>query len=105
MKADRAETEAVRDDPAEPARRESESALPAGSPRPGGAEPVEGKRAPAEKAVLVDPTGAPVKAPATKESDHREGAPEATAPAHKRRWVWILVGIIAFAFALYLVIH
>jgi multidrug efflux system membrane fusion protein len=105
MKADQAETEAVRDDPAQPARREPEPAASSGTPRPAGAERADGKAAPAEKAVLVDPTGAPVKAPPPKESDHREEAPEAAVPAHKRRWVWVLVGIIAFALALYLVLH
>jgi multidrug efflux system membrane fusion protein len=105
MKADQAETEVVRDDTAQRGRREPEPAASGSSPRPAGAERADGKAVAVEKAVLVAPTGAPVKAPPPKESDRREGAPEAAAPAHKRRWVWVLVGIIAFALALYLVIH
>src|SRR5260370_42371163 len=105
MKADQAETEAARDDRTRPARREPEPAASGGWPRPAGADHAEGKAAAAEKAVLVDPTGAPVKAPPPKESDRRVGAPETAAPAHKRRWVWVLAGIIAFALALHLRIH
>jgi membrane fusion protein, multidrug efflux system len=105
MKADQAETEAVQGETAQPARREPEPAASGGSPRPASAERADGKPAPAEKAVLVDPTGAPVKAPPPKESDRREGAPEAQTPAHKRRWVWVLVAIIAFVLVLYLVLH
>jgi multidrug efflux system membrane fusion protein len=102
MKADQAETEEVRDETAQPARREGEPAAPGGSQRPAGAD---GKAAPGEKAILVDPTGATVKAPPAKESDRREGAPQAQPPAHKRRWIWVLAGIIAFALALYLIVH
>ena len=102
MKADQAETEAVRDDKTQPARREP--AASGGLPRPAGAERADAKAAPGDKAILVDPTGTPVKARPPKESERREGAPQAAPPAHKRRWVWI-VGIIALALVLYLVIH
>src|SRR6266542_1968229 len=105
MKVDQAEAEAAREDPAQPASREPEPAASGGSPRPTGAGRADGKAAPTEKAVLVDPTGAPVKVLPPKESERREGAPEAEPPAHKRGWIWILVGIIAFALALSLVIH
>jgi multidrug efflux system membrane fusion protein len=104
MKADQAETEAVPDDTTQPGRREPEPAASGGSPRPAGAERADAKAAPGDKAILVDPTGTPVKARPPKESERRDGAPQAAPPAHKRRWVWI-VGIIALALVLYLVIH
>jgi multidrug efflux system membrane fusion protein len=104
MKADQAETEVVRDDTTQPGRREPEPAASGGSPRPAGAERADAKAAPGEKAILVDPTGTPVKARPPRESERRDGAPQAAPPAHKRRWVWI-VGIIALALVLYLVIH
>jgi len=104
MKADQAETEAVRDETEQPARRNPEPAASGGSPRPAGAERADVKAAPGEKAVLVDPTGTPVKARPPREPERRDGAPQAEPPAHKRRWVWI-VGVIALALVLYLVIH
>ncbi len=104
MKADQAETEPVRDDTTQPGRREQEPAASGGSPRPAGAERADAKAAPGDKAILVDPTGTPVKAHPPKESERRDGAPQAAPPAHKRRWIWI-VGIIALALVLYLVIH
>lgn len=104
MKADQAETEPVRDDTTQPGRREPEPAASGGSPRPAGAERADAKAAPGDKAILVDPTGTPVKARPPRESERRDGAPQAEPPVHKRRWVWI-VGIIALALVLYLVIH
>src|ERR1700694_1074555 len=96
MKADQAETEAVRDDSAEPPKREPDPPADAAPlRRPEGASPAAGKVARTDKALLVDPTGAPVKAPPPRQSDREEEAyEEPRSLSHKRRWVWITILVI-----------
>src|SRR5262249_10630392 len=103
MKEDTAETEPIRDEFREPAR--PEPPVPAGRPEETARSSPQVKTARPDDTVLVDPTGAPVKTAAPKSRPVGEERPEEAPPAEKRRWVWVIAGIVGLVLLLYLVIH
>src|SRR5262249_31383417 len=106
MKADRVGTEPIREASPEPARPE-----PPGPPASAARSEETARTSPQVKTarpdetVLVDPTGAPVKAAPPKSKPVEEEQPEEARPIAKRRWVWVVAGIVGLVLLLYLVIH